>query len=178
MAKKKQAERASLFDELDPPFQRLEWFVQRLLWAAIAIIIAAALLGFVGNGPLARTTTSATANDGTIEVGYARVARFHAPQYIEVVVDAPGTQGDTLEVALDAPFAESSRSITMEPEPESTTLRGGAASYAWNVADWSQPVRVAIRFESDDIGPVDAVLHVTVGDANERTLRFRQFVLP
>ena len=35
----------------DLPFQRREWFAERVAWAVMALLIAAALLGLFGTGP-------------------------------------------------------------------------------------------------------------------------------
>lgn len=36
----------------DLPFQRREWAVQRIAWAAMAAVLTAALLGLFGSGPV------------------------------------------------------------------------------------------------------------------------------
>ena len=178
MAKKTRPDHAELRDELDPKFQRAEWVAQRLLWVAMVVIIVAAALGFAGSGPFARDTHSATLAGGTIEVEYPRFLRYHAPQSLEVTVDAPAASGDTLRVAITPPFADSARIDDLDPEPGSTSLSSDGAVYEWTVDDWSRPVRVALQYEADDIGAVRSTIRVTAGDGVEASFDLRQFVLP
>jgi hypothetical protein len=95
-----------------------------------------------------------------------------------VTVDAPDASGNSLRVALPASFARSARIDGVTPDPASTALGDDATTYEWTVSDWDAPVRVVIRYEPDDLGPVSGDLRVTAGADDERAISLDQFVLP
>ena len=49
-------EAADLAIREDMRHQRLEWAVERVGWAAVALVLVAALAGLLGHGPLSRAT--------------------------------------------------------------------------------------------------------------------------
>lgn len=51
----------------------IEWRLQQLGWAVMALIVVLALLGVFSTGPLSWSST--TAADGTVEVQYQRFVR-------------------------------------------------------------------------------------------------------
>jgi hypothetical protein len=65
----------------DLPFQRREWVAERVAWAVMALLIAGALLGFFGTGPLSRTTAGDEA--GPLWLEYERFARLLAAGALE-----------------------------------------------------------------------------------------------
>lgn len=66
----------------DMPFQRREWVIQRIGWGVMALIVLAALLGFMGRGPF--SSMVAGERDGPLWVEYHRYARFQTPQRLHV----------------------------------------------------------------------------------------------
>ena len=61
----------------DPRFTRRIAAIQRAGWVVMGLVIAAALLGLFGAGPLSRATAEAA--DGTLRLEYDRFGRLSAP---------------------------------------------------------------------------------------------------
>jgi hypothetical protein len=78
----------------DLNYQRREWRIQRLGWVVMRLVILAALLGLLGNGPLSKA--SVTATDGSLRLDYHRCWHYRNPMTLEI--HAPG--GATDQAAL------------------------------------------------------------------------------
>lgn len=97
----------------DPGFQNATWRVERLAWALAALLLAAALLGAFGHGPLSRA--QATTPDGRLVVDYPRVARLDAPDAIELRLRP--SRSDRATVEIDGEFSRYFVVERAQPEP-------------------------------------------------------------
>lgn len=113
----------------DLHFQRTEWTVERFGWAAIILVVVLAALGLFGHGPISWTTASA--DDGSIDVSYERFGRRGGS--FELVVDSPATVATNgvweLDVSRTYFAAFTVESVT--PQPDSVEAVDDAIRYTF-----------------------------------------------
>ena len=110
-------------------FQRREWTVQRIGWAAMALVILAGLAGLFGSGPLGE----ATASSGSLQVDYPRFARKRLSAQVELTVGAAGIRDGRVALWLDRAFLDRVEVERVVPEPESVAADGGRVVYRFAV---------------------------------------------
>lgn len=149
-------------------FQRREWTVQRVGWAAMALLVIAALAGLLGPGPLSRTT--ATSEDGLVEVSYQRFGHLEADDMIRIVVAPAAVTGDSVEVQLAQDWVRSVDISGITPEPTDQV----ATPYGVRLAVAAEPgaeVAIQITFRASELGPIAAGVRF-----EDQRVSFRQFV--
>lgn len=136
--------------EADVPFQRRFWRAQRVGWAAMALVVLAALLGLTGgDGWLARA--EAESGDGALRLTYPRLQRLEAPVVLEAVLAAPaGADQRPVELFLDDGFLRTWRIDEMQPGPERATAEPGGG------------LRLVLERHGDDAGPLNLRIRASV----------------
>jgi len=158
---------------VDIDFQRREWTVQRIGWAAMALLVLAALLGLLGSaGPLA--TAEKTASDGSLAVSYQRLERHHAPGRFTVDVAPAFVEAGEVRLWLDADYVRVLEIQSIVPEPESVELGADRVIYAFTVREGSGSMEITFFYEHDGYWQQDAQLGLT----NGVPVTFGQFVFP
>jgi hypothetical protein len=124
MAKLKQLE----LDE-DLPFQKREWGIQRVGWVMWALVVAAALIGLFGTGPLssAQTTTA----DNALTVHYDRFLQCKNPTTLELLVRTAGGNSGPVRINVSQPLLDALRIVRIEPEPERRELAEDGIIYSF-----------------------------------------------
>lgn len=141
----------------DLAHERREWIAERIGWAGMALLIAAALLGAFGSGPLA----DARAEGGGLEARYRRFARAKADSKVELVL--PSGQLWVARAALDDYDLE-----RITPQPDRTTLLADRWIYEFGAGG---KVSLTLRPER----PGHAAVRLGSGAAE---LRLEQWVYP
>jgi hypothetical protein len=156
----------------DLTFQRREWVIQRLGWAAMAVLLVAGVLGFFGSGPV--SDRSVSAQDGAAQVSYSRFGRFGAPGtlLIELRDAQPDTSG-TVQLGLSRDYAEGVRIEQVVPEPESVKTEEDWLVYEFAL-DAPALLRVSIEFMFEHRGELSGEVRFPDG----ATLTFEQFIHP
>lgn len=161
---------ADLDIEQDLSFERRELLVEKIGWAAMALIIAGALAGVFGAGPLSLTTARA----GDLSLTYERFGRRGGPTALTFDV-APGALGQKeLTLWLSAAYLDGVRLEAITPQPERVTLAGDRIEYSFALADAGEPLRVSFDLTSDTLGALSAEAGISGGPAVE----LRQFFWP
>jgi hypothetical protein len=155
----------------DLAFERREWIVERAAWAAMAVLVAAALVGLLGPGPLARRT--AETGDGTLRVAYDRFARAEAPTDLEVHV-RPAGGGEELRVWVGRAYLDAVTVERVLPEPVRTETAPDRVTFAFRLRDPRAPAIVRFHVQPERFGRPEA--RVGVEGAGE--VSFRQLVYP
>jgi hypothetical protein len=119
--------------EEDVDFQRREWRVERVGWALVLAVVAAALLGVFGHGPVSWTTS--TSDDGRLAVSYERFGRRGGSQTIVVVAAASAARDGSWVLEFDRRYVASIGVTDIVPEPESSELAGDAIRYSFVQVD-------------------------------------------
>jgi hypothetical protein len=154
----------------DLSFQRREWTIQRIGWLVMMAIVAAALIGLLGSGPL----SSATAEAGLLRLAYSRFERRHAPSELEVAVSNDAESQDQIEVWISTDYLRGTEITSIVPEPEEVSEADDQMVYRFSIDDQAQTSTILFALEYDDPG------HTTgrMGMIGGPELTFWQFVYP
>lgn len=156
----------------DIGFQRWSWRGQRLGWAVLAAIVAAALLGLVGPGPLSHST--AVADDGSYAVDYERFARQGGTVEVVIRLDREIAAQPTVEIALDGDLLEAVSVDAVEPRPDSWLIDGGDVRLRFSTTTAARPGSISLRMTPAGMGPAAGTLRVV----GHPPVRLWQFVYP
>jgi hypothetical protein len=154
--------------ELDdhPHFSRRSHVIQRAAWGVMALVLAAAILGIFGRGPLSRA--SAATPDGRIAVRYERVLRHDARSDYRIRL-APGASGVLLSSGLVE--ALDIRGITPQPLRQEATPSGLVCTFA---AAGNSPVDVRFQFETRKLWGASG----WIGEPGGPGAAIRHYILP
>jgi len=155
----------------DLPYQRREWFVERVGWALMLLLVLAALLGLLGSGPLSQAVASAT--DASMQVEYPRFDRYQSPTELRVHLQpTPGM--DTGRLWLDREFIDRVQLARIDPEPLATAVAPDRFVYSFGLLPADAPVTITFHLEPNRFGRMP----VRLGLVDGPELAFTVFVLP
>jgi hypothetical protein len=115
--------------EIDERFQRTEWRLQRLGWAAWALLILAGTAGLLGSGYLSETTS--TASDGTLTIVYERFLHYHHPTQLEAVFTLPVNDAEDIRLKISQSLLDRMQIERIEPEPAGAVLAEDGVVYTF-----------------------------------------------
>jgi hypothetical protein len=122
-------QRSRLEVEEDRPLQERLWRIQRVAWAAMVLILIAALAGATGGGgPFAHATSASAA--GTID--YPRISRWRAADRMVIALAPDAT--DSVELEIDAAFAETFSIESIEPQPSASRATPTGHAYEFDLS--------------------------------------------
>jgi hypothetical protein len=157
----------------DTRFQEREWTVQRVGWVLLVAFVVAALLGFLGPGPLSHSQAEST--NGTIHAEYYRFVRLGGAGTVTVTVAPSAIGPDSMDVWWNGSYLDETKVEGVTPEPDTVTAIGGRVRYTFAAESSDRPVVVTFDLTPDGMGSKSA--EVAVGDGAEH-LTFDQFVYP
>lgn len=137
----------------DRAHARLEWRIEHIGWAVMAILLAAGLLGLLGYGPLSQARTGET---GLLSLAYDRLQRAGAPSAYRFTV-APGLARDgVLRLRFDDALLREIEISSILPEPEDVRSGPGYTEFlfATDAAAGGPPARIVFRFQQATFGHV------------------------
>jgi hypothetical protein len=150
----------------DMDFQRLEWRIERIGWGIIALIIIAALLGLLGNGPL----SAAVKTGGSLQVEYDRFLHRDAPSSYRIHFTPP--DADTA-IHLNHQFLEAVKLDQIVPQPSEVELGTDGILLRFRSRPSVTGV-VTIPFEPQTMG----LLHTRIRVASEKPVTLIHIVYP
>jgi hypothetical protein len=153
----------------DIEFQRRSWKVQRVGWGAIGLIVAAAIAGGFGSGPVA----SARVHSIALEIEYERLTRRHASTELTVRVLAP-VAGNALRVVIDNRYLERIQISDIVPPPIRREGARDRTAFVFEARPGAVPDRIVFRVKPEHAGPAQARIALDGGEA----LAFHSFVFP
>lgn len=154
----------------DMAYERRFWVFERVGWVAMAGVVALALLGVFGEGPVSQGTAGGSGQGLIVE--YERIARRNSPQTLRLGLTAPPGPEGKVKVSLDRKFLESIQVESVSPEPESEEGRPRRRVYEFAVSG-GEPT-VDFKFKTEAIGWLEGTAAVEGMPA----VNFRQFVYP
>ena len=158
--------------ELDIDYQRRSWTFERVGWGVMGVILAAALLGLCGEGPLAKARTGDTG--GLVQLQYDRFTRHGGQTVLEIEV-APGAAANrAVRVWLSRSYLESVQVEQVTPEPDEMEAGQDRLTYVFRLAGSDERAVIAFRMRPERYGPLTG----RMGLADGPELRFRQLVYP
>lgn len=157
--------------EEDILFHRRDLIVQRIGWILGGLILLAALLGFLGNGPL----SSASISDptGAIEVAYSRFPHWQSKITLDVTVRPTPINNGNLRIWFDRSYFDSVRPEYILPQPHSSILSGERIIYEFPAGDAAHG-KITFHFTATRFGPLRCI----VGLTDQQSVSFRQFIYP
>ena len=155
--------------ERDLRFQRRLWTVERAAWWVQLALVAGALLGLLGGGPMSR----GSARSSALEVAYGRFVRNAAPGELRVEVGPSLVRGDELALELDARWLSGVTVVRTVPEPERSEAGPAGTTFTFRTA----PGRTAhVRFDLEYAAAGARRGRLRIPQGPEVT--FRQWVYP
>ena len=107
------------------------WAAERVAWAAMALILGAAMAGVFGDGPLARVERAAP--DGSLRVAFQRFQRADAPTRIGFIAGPGVVENGRMHLCLSRAFLEEWQIDRFEPDPERETAAPDGLCFALRV---------------------------------------------
>jgi hypothetical protein len=156
----------------DMDYQRREWRAERIAWVFFSLVIVAALLGLLGQGPL----SGGHAGDPTsgLELDWQRIDRNRAPTQLTLTLAPTLIQGSAVRIAFDEAYLDRIEIEEIVPEPQSVETAADAVTYEFEATDSSQPVEVKVDYQYERPGLARGEVRVEGGPS----LRFDSFVWP
>lgn len=151
-------------------FARREWKIQRFAWACMAAVLAAALAGLFGNGPLSRATASA----GDLHIEYDRFVHADAPT--ELKVSVVNLSGDTALLEIDRSLVEALDMRRMQPRATRALSTAHSVIFEFALSD-AHELHVLIEADPQSAGVVSGALRIR-SPAGEPAIRVKQWVYP
>lgn len=160
----------------DDRFQNIEWKLQRVGWALMALVLLATALGLLGDGPLAHASAGDAASGLAVE--YQRVERRHSTSEITLEVVNP-SPGEPLRLHLPSDYLADIGMREIIPPPTSTYLVGNEAVFEYAPADdalgeGGSPSQITLRIQPEAYGQVRGAVAMEGGPRVD----LAQFVLP
>lgn len=158
--------------EQDMEFERRDWVMQRVGWIVMLLMVVAALLGFLGQGPLTRLT--AGGRGGPLAVEYYRFDRVQSPADLKVSL-MPGSDAEgEVRVWIERQYMESISVEQITPEPAETEVWPDRLVFTFKRGDADGEAAIIFRFRHEEFGSHDA----RVGIVGGPEVSFSQFVYP
>jgi hypothetical protein len=156
----------------DLKFERRSWRVERVAWVVALLILVAALLGFLGPGPLGKAT--AASPDKSLSLDYFRIERYGAPVELRFHIDGALAKDGRLQIWLDRDFVEALEIKHIDPKPESVQINGERFVYVFKTASAPETIKVFFHAEPTKFGKTPA----QAGVVNGPEIGFSQFYMP
>ncbi len=156
----------------DLDFEHRSWNVERIGWVILSLILGAAFLGLLGEGPLSAATAG---EDGApLQVQYGRFVRHRGSTQMAFKLQPGAIQGDEARVWVAQEYLDGVELQNVIPQPDS--VEAGPDRYVY-VFKLSEPEAGAnISF---DLMPIrNGVRKARVGLEGGPELNFTQVVWP
>jgi len=148
-------------------FQRAEWRFERVGWATMLFIMASAVFGLCGSGPLSATSAAA---DGLV-LEYDRFGRVDEPKVLSFELGPEVSADGVVRLWMDRATAEDIAIERVVPEPRAMRAERNRIVFELEAAGGTA-VRMDVRLRAPGLH------HGRVGIAGGPSLRFWQVVYP
>jgi hypothetical protein len=122
------------------------WKAKRCAWGVMALVIGAALAGFLGPGAFSKRTLNLP---GGLQLRYEGIARYNAPTHFELLVPAGG---DSLAVSLSTDLIEKIDLERIDPEPAECLLDGQHHTLIFKRSAAVAPSKIRMTFRPRGFG--------------------------
>jgi hypothetical protein len=131
--------------EEDMPFQEKTWKAERVAWVVMALIVLAAALGLISEGPLSKTRRGDPAR---LQVELQRFTHVDTPTRIRIKRAADGP------FSLQLPYSYLSRAeiSNVVPEPNRVESSGGLVTYSFSAGRGVADVHFDLTFRQRGVG--------------------------
>jgi hypothetical protein len=156
----------------DLRFQKRQWKVQRIAWVVGLLVLAAAVAGLFGSGPLSDGT--AGEEGGPLWAEYQRFERNQGQSDLKVFLGPGAASGGEGRVWLGRDYLESIQIESVTPHPLRVEAGPDRYTYVFPVTHPQQGTAVVFRFRPAALGRQQGRLGLPGGTE----LKFGRFVYP
>ncbi len=155
--------------EADDRYHRSFIRIQRAGWAAITLLLLAAVAGIIGPGLLGTSTVASP--DNLLKAEYSMTSNSHRDTWIWITAESPGSGPITIWISRE--YVESFHIEEIVPEPERVYATGDRVFYEFLPAPGETMLKISLLAEPSSIGPISG----TVG-AGGQLVKIKQFIWP
>ena len=152
--------------------QRKLWLVQRVGWGLMALVIAAAMLGLFGKGPLSDATVGR--ERGALRMEFERFTRYMTTSELHVLVGPDAARGGEVQVWLSRDYVRRVKIDQITPEPAAVAAQGDRYLYTFRAKTENKPISLTFFVTPKAFGVFDG----EVGGPGGEVHAFRQYVYP
>jgi hypothetical protein len=156
----------------DLTFQQKEWRVQRIMWLFVVAVLAAALIGLIGPGPL----SSASVGGAGFRVNYLRFARWQAPQ--SLVVSVGSQRSGALRLSFNRSFLDSMAVQQVTPQPSSEKVSARGFEFTFDAASRSASGDLVFDLQPTSMGTLHGTIALAASGGSSSSVDITQLVYP
>lgn len=158
--------------EQDVQYAEREWTAERVGWGLLLLVVALALAGLFGNGPLSWTTIKSS--QGDLDVAYERFGRRGGSQELTVRTTADAARNGTWELFFSLDYLNALQVTSITPEPESVAADRGGVRFTFSQASPRADLEVTFAVTPTELLSQDGDISLP----NGAELTLRQFFFP
>lgn len=133
----------------DPSEQRSHWRLERSVWCVLGAVVAAALLGLLGPGPLSRVTIGEP--EVGLRISHQRLLHMQSPHDVRIEARAaPGTH--EVSFAISTSYLERMHLESMTPAPVRVSSGDGETVFHLDAGGIGATVVALLRFDAASPG--------------------------
>jgi hypothetical protein len=151
--------------------QRRMWKIQRVGWAAMALILLLGLVGVFGHGPASRV--SAGDRQSRLWIEYERFGRHQGSSELRLHV-GPADTSKPISIWIGPDYAAHVDIQRIIPSPVRSTLVDQGLAFEIDAADQRKPGIITVLVQFHDIGWVAAEIRSPGADP----VPIKQFIYP
>ena len=155
----------------DLTVQRRMWVIQRIGWAAMALIVLLGAAGLFGQGPISQATVGNVA--GPLYLEYERFGRYQSSSTLRFRIRAPEKPGP-IQLWIASGYLAGIEIQQLTPSPDKVTIGNDGVFFHINTAGSGEPDEIILYFQYQSMGKLSGA----VGIAGEPSIAFTQFVYP
>lgn len=130
------------------PHHRAAWRVERIGWAAIAVLLIATLLGAFGGGPISHVR----AGSGGLVAEYYSLQRASADTEYRFEIDTTLVRDGRFRMRFDQDLLDDIQIESITPEPQSAIAGDGHTDFVFDATPGEGPAHVVFRFQPATFG--------------------------
>ena len=159
----------------DLRFQAWMWRIERIGWWGMTAILAAAIAGLFGHGPISRTAVPlgdpAHPGDDML-LDYERFGRAHSDSQFVLSGPARSPAGEEFSLWISEEYLTDAELIRITPEPSTQNLVSNGVRYYFRVEEG--PRTVIFHFQPQRSGRLSGAFRLNDGPPNS----FHQWLFP
>jgi hypothetical protein len=154
----------------DLEFQRRDWTFERVGWIVMLLLLVAALVGLLGQGPLSKSERASP--DNSLRVEYDRFERHGASAELTLFVRRDSAAGPAVSVWVKDDFLRGIQLDQIAPEPVRQVSVGDRTLF--DIAVAGDSARLTLAFRPKKWG----ARRIELGIMGREPLTLSQFVYP
>lgn len=154
----------------DLVWQSRMWFVERIGWGAMLIVLICASVGLFGHGPL----STVAVEQASFHVEYERFARYRAPISLRIFLGPTAQKQGLLTVWLSNEYLRHMEVAGIQPAAKRTDLSSDGLRFIFSVEEESSPGMIIFHLRPDRVGAIAGSLAIN----DEQPITFQHFIYP